>query len=75
MYIIYIYIYICILYIYIIYTYIFIYELLLQKYIGIIIINWHQFVDDAAVISGLEKENQILLNLFSRWCSWADMIR
>ena len=26
---------------------------------------WYQFADDAAVISGLESENQILLNLFS----------
>ena len=26
----------------------------------------YQFADDAAVISGLESENQILLNLFSR---------
>ena len=36
--------------------------------------HWYQFADDATVISGLESENQILLNLFSRWCSWADMI-
>ena len=36
--------------------------------------HWYQFAYDAAVISGLESENQILLNLFSRWCSWADMI-
>ena len=28
---------------------------------------------NAAVISGRESKNQILLNLFSRWCSWADM--
>ena len=34
----------------------------------------YQFDDDTAVISGLESENQILLNLFSRWCSWVDMI-
>ena len=27
---------------------------------------WYQFVDDASVISGLESESQILLNLFSR---------
>ena len=42
-----------------------------------IIINWYQFADDADVTSSLESENQIneiLLNLFSRWCSWADMI-
>ena len=32
--------------------------------------HWNQFADDAAVISRLESENQILLNLFSRWCSW-----
>ena len=36
--------------------------------------HWYQFADDAAVISGLESSNQILLNLFSRWCLWADMI-
>ena len=36
--------------------------------------HWYQFADDAAVISGLESENQILLNLFSGWCAWADMI-
>ena len=36
--------------------------------------HWYQFADDAAVISGLERENQILLNVFARWCSWANMI-
>ena len=36
--------------------------------------HWYEFTDAAAVISGLENENQILLNLFSRWCSWADII-
>ena len=25
-------------------------------------------------MSGLESENQILLDLLSRWCSWADII-
>ena len=30
--------------------------------------------DDAAVISSPEKENQILLNRFSVWCQWANMI-
>ena len=28
---------------------------------------------NAALISGRKSKNQILLNLFSRWCSWADM--
>ena len=38
------------------------------------LLHWYQFADDAAFISGLESENQILLNLFSRLCSWVDMI-
>ena len=33
-------------------------------------IHWFQFADDAAK----EKENQILLNRFSGWCQWANMI-
>ena len=37
-------------------------------------IHWFQFTDDAAVISSQEKENQILLNRFSVWCQWANMI-
>ena len=37
-------------------------------------IHWFQFADDATVITGLENENQILLNHFTRWCAWADMI-
>ena len=32
------------------------------------------FGDDAAVISGQESENQILLNRFSIWCQWFEMI-
>ena len=36
-------------------------------------IHWFQFADDAAVITGLEKENQLLPNHFSRWCTWANM--
>ena len=37
-------------------------------------LHWFQFADDAAVISGGEKENQILLNRFTIWCRWSDMI-
>ena len=37
-------------------------------------IHWFQVVDDAAVITGLENEDQILLNHFTRWCTWANMI-
>ena len=35
--------------------------------------HWFQFADDAAVITSLENENQILLHHFSRWCNWAGM--
>ena len=36
-------------------------------------VHWFQFEDDAAVITGLENENQISLNHFTRWYAWADM--
>ena len=37
-------------------------------------IHWFQFADDAAVISGHERANQILLNRFTVWCQWFGMI-
>ncbi|CAB3983194.1 Hypothetical predicted protein, partial [Paramuricea clavata] len=37
-------------------------------------IHWFQFADDAAVITGQESENQHLLNRFSIWCRWSNMI-
>ena len=37
-------------------------------------IHWFKFADDAAVISSQENENQILLNRFTVWCQWANMI-
>ncbi len=37
-------------------------------------IHWFQFADDAAVITSQESENQHLLNRFSIWCQWSDMI-
>ena len=36
-------------------------------------IHWFQFADDAAVINGHERENQILLIRFYIWCKWAGM--
>ena len=36
--------------------------------------NWFQFADDAVAITSSEYENQILLNIFTRWCTWANMI-
>ena len=35
---------------------------------------WFQFADDAAVFNGQEYETQILLNVFSTWCTWSKMI-
>ena len=37
-------------------------------------IHWFQFADDAAVVTGQESENQHLLNRFSIWCQWSNMI-
>ena len=35
--------------------------------------NWFQFADDAAAVTSYEYENQILLNMFTGWCSWSRM--
>ena len=35
--------------------------------------NWFQFADDAAAVTSSEYENQILLNVFTRWCNWSGM--
>ena len=37
-------------------------------------IHWFQFVDDFAVITSLEQENQNLFNHFTGWCGWASMV-
>ena len=37
-------------------------------------VHWFQFADDAAVVTGQESENQHLLNRFSIWCQWSNMI-
>ncbi len=37
-------------------------------------VHWFQFADDTAVISSQESENQHLLNRFSIWCQWSNMI-
>ena len=37
-------------------------------------IHWFQFADDAAVFTTNERENQLLLNCFTKWCTWSDMI-
>ena len=35
--------------------------------------HWFQFADDTAIVTALEKGNQCLLNLFTKWSSWADL--
>ena len=37
-------------------------------------INCFQFADDAVVVTTNELENQLLLNCFTKWCTWSDMI-
>ena len=36
--------------------------------------HWYQFADDAVAVTAMESDNQILLNIFNRWCTWCDMI-
>ena len=36
--------------------------------------HWSQFADDTVIITALESDNQHLLNLFTKWCSWPDLI-
>ena len=36
--------------------------------------HWSQFADDTAIITAFEHDNQYLLNLFTKWCSWSDLI-
>ena len=35
--------------------------------------HWFQFADDTAIITVLDEDNQRLLNLFTKWSSWADL--
>ena len=35
--------------------------------------HWSQFIDDTA-ITAFESDKQYLLNLFTKWCSWLDLI-
>ena len=37
-------------------------------------VHWFQFADDAAVVTTYERENQLPLNCFTKWCKWSDMI-
>ena len=34
--------------------------------------HWLQFADDTAIITSLQSDNQLLLNIFSKWVAWSD---
>ena len=34
--------------------------------------HWFQFADDSSIVTATENDNQNLLNVFTKWCSWAD---
>ena len=36
--------------------------------------HWSQFAGDTVIITSLESENQYLSDLFTKWCSWLDLI-
>ena len=35
--------------------------------------HWFQFADDIAIVTATVEDNQLLLNVFARWCSWAGL--
>ena len=35
--------------------------------------HWFQFAGDTAIVTALEEDNQRLLNLFTKWSSWANL--
>ena len=37
-------------------------------------INLFQFADDATVVTTSERGNKLLLNCFTKWFNWSDMI-
>ena len=36
--------------------------------------HWLQFAEDTALVTALPKDNQMLLNIFSKWTQWADFV-
>ena len=35
---------------------------------------WMQFADDALIIANNDKNAQVMINVFTVWCKWADML-
>ena len=36
--------------------------------------HWFQFVDHSALVTSTEEDIQLLLNVFTKWCTWASLI-
>ena len=36
--------------------------------------HWLQFADDIIVLTTLPQDNRLLLNLFTKWTHWADLV-
>ena len=36
--------------------------------------HWFQFADDTAIVTALERDNQLLCNAVLKWSTWADLI-
>ena len=34
--------------------------------------HWFQFADDTTIATALESDNQLLLNVFTKWSNWTD---
>ena len=35
--------------------------------------HWFRFADDSTVVMSTEQDRQLLLNLFTKWCEWANL--
>ena len=36
--------------------------------------HWFQFVDDTILVTSTEEDSQLLLNVFTKWCTWSSII-
>ena len=36
--------------------------------------HWFQFADDSALVTSIEEDSQVLLNVFTKWSAWASLI-
>ena len=43
------------------------YEIMSPRY-------WFQFANDSVFVTSKEEDSQLLLNVFTKWCTWASLI-